>query len=120
MPTSALVVVLMIVLVFQYMTMLNKRHRLLADTAIEFIGYRLTRADVIVWLLGIGVAGLSLGIAISDRYAPVDRWYASVLVAIMFGHCTCIWRFDDEQARRPDLRRGPTRPQETQVPTDGA
>jgi hypothetical protein len=119
MPTSALVVVLMILLVFQYMTMLNRRHRLLKGTAIEFMGYSLARADVAVWVLGIGIAGLSLGIAISDRYAPVDRWYASMLVAIMFGHCTCIWRFADEQARK-NITRDPHRNPERQVSGDGA
>jgi hypothetical protein len=119
MPTSALVVVLMILLVLQYMTMLNKRQRLLAGTAVEFVGYRLAWADVIVWVLGIGVAGLALGIAISDRYAPVDRWYASMLVAIMFGHCTCIWRFADEQARK-NIKRDANRNTERQVSGDGA
>ncbi len=120
MPKSAIVVVLMILLVFQYMTMLNRRHRLLKGTAVEFAGPSLTWADIIVWVLGIGVAGLSLGIAISDRYAVVDRWYASVLVAIMFGHCTCLWRFADEQTLKRDSKRDLNRNPESQVPTDGA
>jgi hypothetical protein len=95
MPISPLVVVLMIMLVLQYMTMLNKGARFLPNVAIQFFGYALTWETVIVWALGVTVAGLSLGILISDRYAAVDQWYASILLALMAGHCTCLWKFED-------------------------
>jgi hypothetical protein len=100
MPTSPLVVVLMIMLVFQYMTMLNKGARFLPNTAIEFLGYALRWETVIVWGLGVTVAGLSLGILISDRYASVDQWYASIILALMAGHLTCLWKFEDQAWRK--------------------
>lgn len=100
MPTSPLVVVLMIMLVFQYMTMLNKGARFLPTTAMQFFGYAVSWETVIVWTLGVTVAGLSLGILISDRYAMVDRWYASILLALMAGHCTCLWKVEDQAWRK--------------------
>jgi hypothetical protein len=100
MPTSPIVVVLMIMLVFQYMTMLNKGARFLPKAAIECLGYTLTWETVIVWGLGVTVAGLSLGILISDRYAAVDQWYASIILALMAGHCTCLWKFEDQTWRK--------------------
>lgn len=100
MPTSPIVIVLMIMLVFQYMTMLNKGARFLPKTAIEFLGYVLTWETVIVRGLGVTVAGLSLGILICDQYAAVDRWYASIILALMAGHCTCLWKFEDRAWRK--------------------
>jgi hypothetical protein len=104
MPTSPIVIVLMIMLVLQYMTMLNKGARFLPKTAIDLFGSALTWETVIVWGLGVTVAGLSLGILISDRYATVDQWYASIMLALMAGHCTCLWKFEDQAWRKAHRR----------------
>jgi hypothetical protein len=50
------------------------------------------------------VAGLALGVVIADRYAAIDKWYASILLAVMAGHCTCIWKTDDANWRKAYLK----------------
>ena len=104
MPTDPLVIVLMIMLVLQYLTMLNKGSRFLGNVAIDVLGIKLTWESVIVWTLGVSVAGLALGIIISDRYALIDQWYASILLAVMAGHCTCVWKTDDTAWRKAYLK----------------
>ena len=103
-PTSAVIVILMILLVLQYLTMLNKGASFLPKIAIELFGEALTWETVIVWVLGVTVAGLALGILIGDRYGTIDRWYASVLLALMAGHCTCIWKTEDPAWRQAYLK----------------
>jgi hypothetical protein len=104
MPNDPLVIVLMIMLVLQYLTMLNKGARFLKDVAIDFVGLRLTWESIIVWTLGVSVAGLALGVVISDRYALIDQWYASILLAVMAGHCTCRWKAEDASWRKAYLK----------------
>jgi hypothetical protein len=104
MPSDPLIVVLMIMLVLQYLTMLNKGARFLGKVAIEIVGVRLTWEGIVVWTLGVSVAGLALGVVISDRYALIDQWYASILLAVMAGHCTCLWKTEDAAWRKAYLK----------------
>jgi hypothetical protein len=104
MPSDPLILVLMIMLVLQYLTMLNKGARFLRDVAIDVVGVRLTWESIIVWTLGVLVAGLALGLVISDRYALIDQWYASILLAVMAGHCTCLWKTEDAGWRKAYLK----------------
>lgn len=104
MPADPLIVVLMIMLVLQYLTILNKGAGFLKVAAIDVIGVRLTWESVIVWTLGVLVAGLSLGVVIADRYSTIDRWYASILLAVMAGHCTCLWKTEDASWRKAYLK----------------
>lgn len=104
MPSNPLVIILMIMLMLQYLTMLNKGARFLGNVAIDLAGVRLTWESIIVWTLGVVVAGLALGIVIADRYGTIDRWYASLLLAVMAGHCTCIWKTEDAAWRKAYLK----------------
>jgi L-asparagine transporter-like permease len=104
MPTDAIVIVLMIMLVLQYLTMLNKGAGFLSKVAVEVLGEAITWETIIVWTLGVSVAGIALGILISGRYDTIDRWYASILLALMLGHCTCIWKTEDKSWRKAYLK----------------
>jgi hypothetical protein len=99
----------MIMLVLQYLTILNKGARFLGNVAVDILGVRLTWESVIVWTLGVGVAGLALGIVMSDRYKTVDRWYASILLALMVGYCTCLWKTEDPAWRKAYLKEQATK-----------
>ena len=103
-PGDPLIVVLMIMLVLQYLTMLNKGAHFLGAAAIDVVGVRLSWESIIVWTLGVLVAGLALGILIADRYSTTDRWYASILLAVMAGHCTCLWKTEDASWRKAYLK----------------
>lgn len=104
MPTSPIIVFLMILLVLQYMVILNKGAGFLAKPAFELPGGPLSWESAIVWTIGVLVAGLALGIVISDRYGTIDRWYASLLLALMAGHCTCVWKTEDPSWRKAYLK----------------
>jgi hypothetical protein len=103
-PASPIIVVLMILLVLQYIVILNKGVGFLARTALELPGRPLSWEAVIVWTVGVLVAGLALGILISEQYALIDRWYASLLLAVMAGHCTCVWKTEDPSWRKAYLK----------------
>ena len=104
MPVSPIIVVLMILLVLQYIVILNKGVGFLARPALDLPGRPLLWQGVIVWTVGVLIAGLALGIVISDRYELIDRWYASLLIALMAGHCTCVWKTEDPSWRKAYLK----------------
>ena len=104
MPTTPIIVVLMILLVLQYFIILNKGSGFLAKPVLALGDRVLSWERVIVWTVGVLVAGLALGILISERYELIDRWYASLLLAVMVGHCTCVWKTEDPSWRKAYLK----------------
>jgi hypothetical protein len=104
MPSSPIIIVLMMLLVLQYMAILNKGAAFLPRPALVLVGQSVTGEALIVWGIGVTVAGLALGVVIADRYGTVDRWYASMLLALMLGHCTCVWKTEDPSWRKAYLK----------------
>src|SRR5581483_10468828 len=97
--TSQTVIFLLILLALQYLTMLNKGARFLPRTAFDLFGQEVTWEYAIVYVLGVTVAGIALGIVVFQRYEEVDRWYAAMILAAMAGHWTCVLKYDDKSWR---------------------
>jgi hypothetical protein len=103
-PTSQTVIFLLILLALQYLTMLNKGAGFLPRTALEVFGEAITWESAIVYVLGVTVAGIALGILVFHRYEEIDRWYAGMMLAGMAGHLTCVLKYDDKTWRDAYLK----------------
>ena len=103
-PTSQTVIFLLILLALQYLTMLNKGARFLPRTAFNLFGQEITWENAIVYVLGVTVAGIALGIVVFQRYEEIDRWYAVMMLAAMAGHWTCVLKYDDKSWREAYLK----------------
>lgn len=98
-PTSQTVIFLLILLALQYLTMLNKGASFLPRPALWIVGEEISWEDAIVYVLGVTVAGIALGILLFHRYEEIDRWYAAMILAAMAGHWTCVLKYDDKTWR---------------------
>jgi hypothetical protein len=103
-PTSQTVIFLLILLALQYLTMLNKGASFLPRTAFEVFGEAISWESAIIYVLGVTVAGIALGILVFHRYEEIDRWYAAMILAGMAGHWTCVLKYDDKSWRAAYLR----------------
>jgi hypothetical protein len=103
-PTSQTVIFLLILLALQYLTMLNKGASFLPRPAFEIFGEAVTWESALVYVLGVTVAGIALGILIFQRYQEIDRWYAAMILAGMAGHLTCVLKYDDKTWRDAYLK----------------
>lgn len=103
-PTSQTVIFLLILLALQYLTMLNKGASFLPRTAFEIFGEAITWESALVYVLGVTVAGIALGILVFQRYEEIDRWYAAMMLAGMAGHLTCVLKYDDKTWRDAYLK----------------
>ena len=98
-PTSQTVILLSILLALQYLTMLNKGASFLPRTAFDVLGESVSWESAIVYVLGVTVAGIALGILVFHRYEEIDRWYAALMLAGMAGHWTCELKYRDKAWR---------------------
>jgi hypothetical protein len=103
-PTSQTVIFLLILLALQYLTMLNKGASFLPRTAFEIFGEAVTWESALVYVLGVTVAGIALGILVFHRYEEIDRCYAAMILAGMAGHLTCVLKYDDKTWRDAYLK----------------
>jgi hypothetical protein len=103
-PTSQTVIFLLILLALQYLTMLNKGASFLPRPAFELMGGEISWESAIVYVLGVTVAGIALGILVFHRYEEIDRWYAAIILAAMTGHLTCVLKYDDKTWRDAYLK----------------
>jgi hypothetical protein len=103
-PTSQTVIFLLILLALQYLTMLNKGASFLPRTAFEIFGEAVTWESALVYVLGVTVAGIALGILVFHRYEEIDRCYAAMILAGMAGHLTCVLKYDDRTWRDAYLK----------------
>ena len=102
-PTHQTVIFLLILLALQYLTMLNKGASFLPRTAFDIFGEEISWESAIVYVLGVTVAGIALGILVFHRYEEIDRWYAAMILAVMAGHVTCVLKYDDKGWREAYL-----------------
>jgi hypothetical protein len=98
-PTSQTIVFLLILLALQYLTMLNKGASFLPRAAFNALGEEITWESAIIYVLGVTVAGIALGILVFHRYEEIDRWYAAIILAAMAGHWTCVLKYSDKAWR---------------------
>jgi hypothetical protein len=103
-PTSQTVIFLLILLALQYLTMLNKGASFLPRTAFEFLGEEISWESALIYVLGVTVSGIALGILMFHRYEEVDRWYATIILAAMVGHLSCVLKYDDKAWRDAYLK----------------
>ncbi len=103
-PTNPTIVFLLILLALQYLTMLNKGASFLSRAVLDVLGEQITWETAIVYVLGVTVAGIALGILLFHRYEEIDRWYAAIILAVMAGHWTCVLKYDDKAWRAAHLR----------------
>jgi hypothetical protein len=103
-PTSQTVIFLLILLALQYLTMLNKGASFLPRAAFEMLGEVVSWESAIIYVLGVTVAGIALGILVFHRYEEIDRWYAAMILAGMAGHLTCVLKYDDRAWRDAYLK----------------
>lgn len=103
-PTSQTIVFLLILLAVQYLTMLNKGASFLPRVALDLPGEQITWETAIVYVLGVTVAGIALGILLFHRYEEIDRWYAAIILAVMAGHWSCVLKYDDKAWRDAHMR----------------
>lgn len=117
-PTSQTIVFLLILLAVQYLTMLNKGARFLPRVAVDVLGEQITWETAIVYVLGVTVAGIALGILLFHRYEEIDRWYAAIILAVMAGHWSCVLKYDDKawrDAHMRELEKRHSRPQRVRL-----
>jgi hypothetical protein len=98
-PTSQTIIFLLILLALQYLTMLNKGASFLPRAAFNALGEEITWESAIIYVLGVMVAGIALGILVFHRYEEIDRWYAAIILAAMAGHWTCVLKYSDKAWR---------------------
>jgi hypothetical protein len=103
-PTSQTILFLLILLALQYLTMLNKGAGFLPRVALDVLGEQITWEAAIVYVLGVTVAGIALGILLFHRYEEIDRWYAAMILAGMVGHWTCVLKYNDKEWRAAHFR----------------
>jgi len=98
-PTSQTFIFLLILLALQYLTMLNKGASFLPRAAFNALGEEISWESAIIYVLGVTVAGIALGILVFHRYEEIDRWYAAIILAGMAGHWTCVLKYSDKAWR---------------------